>query len=107
MEEYNIELQGKNVVVIGRSNIVGKPMAQCLLEKNATVTICHSKTKNLQNITKQADVLIVIGNMIREALKSKCDCEKQSDSVAFKEMVILALCIMLNIISIITHWFVC
>ena len=59
LEEYKIDLEGKHAVIIGRSNIVGKPMAQCLLEKNATVTICHSKTKNLQNITKQADVLIV------------------------------------------------
>ena len=47
LEYYNIEIEGKNAVVIGRSNIVGKPMAQCLLNKNATVTICHSKTKNL------------------------------------------------------------
>ena len=47
LEEYKIEIQGKNAVVIGRSNIVGKPLAQCLLNKNATVTICHSKTKIL------------------------------------------------------------
>lgn len=59
LEEYKIDLEGKYAVIIGRSNIVGKPMAQCLLEKNATVTICHSKTKNLQSITKQADILIV------------------------------------------------
>lgn len=59
LEEYNIELEGKHAVIIGRSNIVGKPMVQCLLEKNATVTICHSKTKDLQNITKLADILIV------------------------------------------------
>ena len=59
LEEYKIDLEGKHAVIIGRSNIVGKPMAQCLLEKNATVTICHSKTKNLQEITKQADILIV------------------------------------------------
>lgn len=57
-EEYNIDLEGKNVVIIGRSNIVGKPLIQCLLNKNATVTCCHSKTKNLQNFTKNADVLI-------------------------------------------------
>lgn len=57
-EDYNINLEGKNAVVIGRSNIVGKPMSQCLLNKNATVTICHSKTKNLPEITKQADIIV-------------------------------------------------
>ena len=55
---YNIDLEGKNVVIIGRSNIVGKPMIECLLERNATVTICHSKTKNITNITKDADIII-------------------------------------------------
>ena len=59
LEEYKIDLEGKHAVIIGRSNIVGKPMVQCLLEKNATVTICHSRTKNLENITKQADILVV------------------------------------------------
>lgn len=59
LERYNIELEGKNVVVIGRSNIVGKPTAQLLLNKNATVTICHSKTKNLKEICKKADIIIV------------------------------------------------
>lgn len=59
LEKYNIELQGKNVVVIGRSNIVGKPVAQLLLNKNATITICHSKTKDLKDICKKADILIV------------------------------------------------
>lgn len=59
LERYNIDLQGKNVVVIGRSNIVGKPVAQLLLNKNATVTICHSKTENLKEICKKADILIV------------------------------------------------
>ena len=58
LEEYNIEIEGKNAVVIGRSNIVGKPMLQCLLNKNATVTICHSKTKNLLDITKNADIIV-------------------------------------------------
>ena len=58
LEEYNIDIEGKNAVVIGRSNIVGKPMFQCLLNKNATVTICHSKTKNLPEITKNADILV-------------------------------------------------
>lgn len=58
LDEANIDLTGKNCVVIGRSNIVGKPQAMLLLHKNATVTICHSKTKNLKEITKNADVLI-------------------------------------------------
>lgn len=58
LEEYKINIEGKNAVVIGRSNIVGKPMAQCLLNKNATITICHSKTKNLNEITRTADILI-------------------------------------------------
>ena len=58
LEEYNISLEGKNAVIIGRSNIVGKPMSQCLLNKNATVTICHSKTNNLKEFTKKADILV-------------------------------------------------
>ena len=57
-EEYNIDLTGKNVVILGRSNIVGKPLIQCCLAKNATVTVCHSKTKNIEKYTKKADVLI-------------------------------------------------
>jgi methylenetetrahydrofolate dehydrogenase (NADP+)/methenyltetrahydrofolate cyclohydrolase len=59
LEYYGIELEGKNAVVLGRSNIVGKPMVQCLLSKNATVTVCHSRTKNLKEITKSADILVV------------------------------------------------
>ena len=58
LSEYNIETEGKHAVIIGRSNIVGKPMLQCLLNKNATVTVCHSKTQNLTEITKQADILV-------------------------------------------------
>ena len=58
LESYNIEIEGAHAVIIGRSNIVGKPLAQCLLNKNATVTICHSRTKNLKELTKQADILI-------------------------------------------------
>lgn len=57
-EEYDIDLTGKNVVILGRSNIVGKPLIQCCLNKNATVTVCHSKTKDLEQYTKRADVLI-------------------------------------------------
>lgn len=59
IKESSISLEGKNCVVIGRSNIVGKPQAMLLLHKNATVTICHSKTKNLKEITQTADVLVV------------------------------------------------
>ena len=58
LEAYNIEVEGKRAVIIGRSNIVGKPLLQCLLNKNATVTVCHSKTKDIENITKEADILI-------------------------------------------------
>lgn len=58
LKEYNIEVSGKHAVVIGRSNIVGKPMSILLLHKHATVTICHSKTKNLADITRQADILV-------------------------------------------------
>lgn len=58
LEEYGISIEGKHAVVIGRSNIVGKPIAQCLLAQNATVTMCHSKTKNLQSITQSADILV-------------------------------------------------
>ena len=58
LDKYGIEVDGKHVVIVGRSNIVGKPLAIMLLNRNATVTICHSHTKNLQEITKTADVLI-------------------------------------------------
>ena len=58
LESYNIPIEGKNAVIIGRSNIVGKPLIQCLLKKNATVTVCHSKTRNLKEITKNADILV-------------------------------------------------
>lgn len=58
LDNYNIPIEGANAVIIGRSNIVGKPLAKCLLNRSATVTVCHSKTKNLKEITKQADILI-------------------------------------------------
>ena len=74
LDYYKIDVEGKNVVVIGRSNIVGRPMAQMLLNANATVTVCHSKTKNLSEITKTADILIsavgsknlVVKDMVKE-----------------------------------------
>lgn len=55
---YKIPLEGKNVVVIGRSNIVGRPLADALINRNATVTLCHSKTKDLEKHTKRADIVI-------------------------------------------------
>ena len=58
LEHYGIELEGKNVVVIGRSNVVGKPVAVLLLQKNATVTVCHSRTQNLPEMLKSADVIV-------------------------------------------------
>lgn len=58
LKYYDIDVCGKNCVIIGRSNIVGKPMAALLLEKNGTVTVCHSRTKNLKEITSQADIIV-------------------------------------------------
>lgn len=58
LDEYNIQIKGKDAVVIGRSNIVGKPMAQMLLKRNATVTMCHSYTENLEQKIKTADIVI-------------------------------------------------
>lgn len=74
LEEYNIPTEGANTVIIGRSNIVGKPLVQCLLNKNATVTVCHSKTKDIEKITQKADIVIaalgkpnfVKGDMVKE-----------------------------------------
>jgi len=74
IERSGIEVEGKNCVVIGRSNIVGKPMSMLLLHKNATVTICHSRTKNLSEVTSGADILVaavgranfVTADMVRE-----------------------------------------
>lgn len=74
IKSTNVKISGKNAVVIGRSNIVGKPMAMLLLKENATVSICHSKTENLEFFTKNADILIVAigkpnfitGNMVKK-----------------------------------------
>ena len=68
-EKYNIEIDGRKVAIIGRSNIVGKPMAQCMLAKNATVTICHSRTRELKKELKDADIIISAAgkrNMVTE-----------------------------------------
>lgn len=59
LKNYNVEFEGKHVVIVGRSNLVGKPLISLCLNENATVTICHSKTKNLEKFTKEADILIV------------------------------------------------
>lgn len=59
LRNYKIPIEGKHVVIVGRSNIVGKPLAQMMLKENATVTVCHSKTENLERITKTADILVV------------------------------------------------
>lgn len=74
IKESGIEVSGKNCVVVGRSNIVGKPQAMLLLQSNGTVTVCHSKTENLAEFTKKADILVVAvgkpqiitGDMIKE-----------------------------------------
>lgn len=74
IESTGIKIEGKNAVVVGRSNIVGKPVALMLLEKNATVTVCHSRTKNLAEHTKKADILVaavgkpklITKNMVKE-----------------------------------------
>ena len=58
LDHYGIEISGKHAVIIGRSNIVGKPVSMLLLQRNATITICHSRTKNLEEVTRRADILI-------------------------------------------------
>lgn len=58
LEEYKIPIEGKKAVIMGRSNIVGKPLIQCLLSKNATVTVCHSKTQDIEDIIKDSDIVI-------------------------------------------------
>ena len=59
LRRYNIPTRGKHCVIIGRSNIVGKPMSMLLLQENGTVTVCHSRTKDLKEVTKRADILVV------------------------------------------------
>ena len=65
LEHYQIPMAGQHAIVVGRSQIVGKPMAALLLEKDATVTICHSKTKNLEEITRQGDIVVVAAGRAR------------------------------------------
>lgn len=76
LDEYNIEIEGKHAVVIGRSNLVGKPVAQMLLNRNATVTMCHSHTENLADIIKTADILVsAVGKNVvgeKNIIKNNC-----------------------------------
>lgn len=75
LDEYNIKLEGKNIVVVGRSNLVGKPVAQMLLKRNATVTMCHSHTQNLPEITKTADIIVsAVGKKVIGEKMLKSDC---------------------------------
>lgn len=75
LDEYGIKIEGKHVVVVGRSNIVGRPLSQMLLNRNATVTVCHSHTKNLAQITKTADIVVsAVGKNIIEGEMLKSDC---------------------------------
>lgn len=75
LDEYNIKLEGKNIVVVGRSNLVGKPVAQMLLKRDATVTMCHSHTKNLSEITKTADIIVsAVGKKVIGEKMLKSDC---------------------------------
>lgn len=75
LDEYNIELDGRHVVIVGRSNIVGKPLSQMMLSRNATVTVCHSHTQNLSDITKTADIVVsAAGEKIIEEKMLKSGC---------------------------------
>jgi len=74
MNRYNIEIEGKNAVIVGRSNIVGKPLTMMLLTRHATVTVCHTRTRNLAEVTQRAEILVaaagstemIKGNMVRD-----------------------------------------
>ncbi len=75
LDEYGIDPAGEHVVIVGRSNIVGRPLSQMMLNRNATVTVCHSKSKNLEQIIKTADILIsAVGKNIIEGKMLKSDC---------------------------------
>lgn len=75
LDEYGIDPAGQHVVIVGRSNIVGRPLSQMMLNRNATVTVCHSRTNNLEQIIKTADILIsAVGKNIIEGKMLKSDC---------------------------------
>jgi methylenetetrahydrofolate dehydrogenase (NADP+)/methenyltetrahydrofolate cyclohydrolase len=100
LDRSGIELSGKEAVVVGRSNIVGKPMALMLLARNATVTICHTKTKDLAAVTRRADILVaaagraqmIKGNMVKDGVvvidvgTNRTDTGKLVGDVAFAEV---------------------
>ena len=104
LDYYGVELEGKSCVVIGRSNIVGKPMAHLLLERNATVTVCHSRTVNLSDITRNADLIVVAigragflkadmvkpGAVIVDVGINRLDNGKLAGDVAFDEVSAVA-----------------
>ncbi|HEP6882697.1 TPA: bifunctional methylenetetrahydrofolate dehydrogenase/methenyltetrahydrofolate cyclohydrolase [Streptococcus pyogenes] len=104
LREYNVNLEGKHAVIIGRSNIVGKPMAQLLLDKNATVTLTHSRTRQLEEVCRCADVLIVAigqghfitkqyikeGAMVIDVGMNRDDNGKLIGDVAFDEVAEVA-----------------
>lgn len=75
LKHYKIDVEGKNVVIVGRSDLVGKPLASMMLNAHATVTLCHSRTKNLASITKKADILVAAvgkrGIITKEMVKHK------------------------------------
>lgn len=77
LDYYNIDVKGKNIVVIGRSLVVGKPLSMMLLNKNATVTICHSKTTDIENITRNADIVIAATGQM-ESLDANYFTSKQT-----------------------------
>ena len=74
LDHYDIEISGKHAVIIGRSNIVGKPVSMLLLQRNATITICHSRTQNLEEVTRSADILVAAvgrANFVTEEMVSE------------------------------------
>lgn len=77
LDYYNIDVKGKNVVILGRSLVIGKPVSMLLLNKNATVTICHTKTRDVENIAKKADILICATGQM-ESVNNKFVSPKQT-----------------------------
>ena len=74
LDHYDIEISGKHAVIIGRSNIVGKPVSMLLLQRNATITICHSRTQNLEEVTRSADIIVAAvgrANFVTEEMVSE------------------------------------
>lgn len=100
LDRYGVEIKGKETVIVGRSNIVGKPLAMMLLARHATITICHTRTKNLSEVTKRAEILIaaagspemIRGDMVREGAVvidvgiNRLDSGKLVGDVAFSEV---------------------